>query len=123
MGVPTLAVAGATPAGRYGAAIMGQMGLDAFVAKDLQDFVRKGVYWATHLEELAELRAGMRQRFGQSAAGQPDLIAEALANALRTMWQRWCKGLPAESFMASVGSDYADGALAVGRSVRYCCRN
>lgn len=100
MGVPTLAVAGNTPAGRYGAAIMGQMGLDNFVANDLPDFVRKGVYWANHLEELAELRAGMRQRFSQSPAGQPDLIAKAFTSALRTMWQRWCQGLPPESFTA-----------------------
>jgi predicted O-linked N-acetylglucosamine transferase (SPINDLY family) len=105
MGVPTLAVAGGTPAGRYGAAIMGQMGLSTFVANDLQDFVRKGVYWATHLEELAELRAGMRQRFAQSAVGQPDLIAQALVSALRSMWQRWCEGLPAQPFTVSAASD------------------
>lgn len=116
MGVPTLAVAGGTPAGRYGAAIMGQMGLDTFVATDLEDFVRKGVYWANHLEELSELRAGMRQRFAQSAAGQPDLVAQALINALRTMWQRWCQGLPAVSFTAAVTSDKtADWSAATSR--------
>jgi predicted O-linked N-acetylglucosamine transferase (SPINDLY family) len=102
MGVPTLTLAGSTPAGRYGAAIMGHMGLQAFVASDVQDFVGKGVYWASHLAELAELRAGMRARFAQSPAGQPALIASALANALRTMWQRWCKGLPAKHFVAAV---------------------
>ncbi len=101
MGVPTLALAGSTPAGRYGAAIMGQMGLAAFVAHDLQDFVSKGVYWSKHVFDLAALRSTMRTRFGQSAVGQPDLIAAALANALRVMWQRWCSGLPAESFVAS----------------------
>lgn len=116
MGVPTLAVAGGTPAGRYGAAIMGQMGLESFVANDLQDFVRKGVYWATHLEELAELRAGMRQRFAQSAAGQPGLIAQALANALRTMWLRWCQGLPAEPFTASTACDKTAGLPATAHS-------
>lgn len=115
MGVPTLAVAGNTPAGRYGAAIMGQMGLDTFVAADLEDFVRKCVYWANHLEELAELRAGMRQRFSQSAAGQPDLIAQALVNALRSMWQRWCQGLPAESFTASATGDPIAGTSAMAR--------
>lgn len=111
MGVPTLALAGSTPAGRYGAAIMGQLGLNAFVANDQQDFVRKGVYWADHLAELADLRAGMRVRFGQSAVGQPDLIAAALTNALRTMWQRWCSGLPAESFVASTPADSQTGAI------------
>lgn len=104
MGVPTLALAGHTPAGHYGAAIMGHMGLQAFVANDVQDFVAKGVYWASHLEELAALRAGMRMRFSQSPAGQPVQIANALASALRTMWQRWCSGLQAESFVAASDS-------------------
>ena len=111
MGVPTLTVAGSTPAARYGAAIMGQMGLAAFVAHDREDLVRKGVYWANHLAELADLRSGMRVRFGQSAVGQPGLIAAALANALRTMWQRWCDGLPAESFVASTAPDSQAGAV------------
>ena len=101
MGVPTLTLAGHTPAGHYGAAIMGQMGLHAFVANDVQDFVAKGVYWASHLQELAALRAGMRMRFSQSPAGQPEQIASALAGALRTMWQRWCSGLQAKSFVAA----------------------
>jgi len=111
MGVPTLTVVGRTPAARYGAAIMGQMGLSTFVAQDKQDFVAKGSYWAEHQSELADLRSGMRARFGQSTAGQADLIAGALANALRTMWQRWCKGLPAESFVASAvsGTDRRSG--------------
>lgn len=104
MGVPTLTLAGNTPAGHYGAAIMGHMGLQAFVADDVQDFVNKGVHWAGHLEELAALRAGMRMRFSQSPAGQPAQIANALANALRTMWQRWCSGLQVESFVAASDS-------------------
>jgi predicted O-linked N-acetylglucosamine transferase (SPINDLY family) len=116
MGVPTLALAGSTPAGRYGAAIMGQLGLNAFVANDQLDFVRKGVYWASHLDELADLRSGMRRRFGQSAAGQADLIASALANALRTMWQRWCKGLPAESFVAPAVVDNHAGMRPLSHS-------
>lgn len=111
MGVPTLTLAGSTPAGRYGAAIMGQMGLVDFVADNQQDFVRKGVYWTNHLAELADLRSGMRVRFGQSAVGQPDLIAAALTNALRTMWQRWCSGLPAESFVASASADSQTGVI------------
>ena len=104
MGVPTLTIAGNTPAGHYGAAIMGHMGLQGFVAEAVEDFVSKGVYWASHLTELAALRAGMRMRFSQSPAGQPKLIADALAGALRTMWQRWCSGLAAESFDARIES-------------------
>jgi protein O-GlcNAc transferase len=72
--------------------------LEAFVAHDKTEFVEKGLYWADHLTELAKIRDELRERFGQSAMGQPDIIAAALERALRTMWQRWCAGLPAESF-------------------------
>jgi predicted O-linked N-acetylglucosamine transferase (SPINDLY family) len=98
MGVPTLTVAGPTPAARQGAAILGQLGLDEFIAADTADLVAKGRYWAAHLEELAAVRAGLRGRWQQSPARQPELIAAALERALRHMWARWCLGLAAESF-------------------------
>jgi len=66
------------------------------------DFVQKGLNWAGDLATLASLRAGLRERFRQSALGQPGLIAASLERALRTMWQRWCAGLPAESFEVSL---------------------
>ncbi|MCX5864198.1 MAG: tetratricopeptide repeat protein [Deltaproteobacteria bacterium] len=101
MGVPTLTLAGATMPGRVGAAVLSQVGLEGFIAHDQSDFVQKGVQWANDLATLAEVRAGLRARFTQSALGQPALIAAALERALRIMWQRWCAGLPAESFEVS----------------------
>ena len=98
MGVPTLTLAGRTPASRAGAAVLGRVGLEGFAADDAEDFVRKGVGWANNLPALAEIRAGMRDRFAASAVGKPAVIAEAFERALRIMWQRWCAGLPAESF-------------------------
>lgn len=98
MGVPTLTLAGATPAGRSGASILAHVGLESFVAHDARDFVEKGMSWAERRDELAAIRGGLRERFLQSARGQPALVAEGVARALRTMWQRWCAGLPAESF-------------------------
>lgn len=98
MGVPTLTVTGSTPAGRSGASILTHVGLDVFVAKDAADFVRKGKFWASNLCELAELRSGLRTRCEQSNSRNPSLIAASFERALRIMWQRWCSGLPAESF-------------------------
>ncbi len=94
MGVPTLTIAGSTPPGMTGAAILGNVGLESFVARDTEDFVRKGLYWAKELESLANIRSSLRQRFDQSALGQPVLIAEGLERAFRIMWQRWCQDLP-----------------------------
>jgi predicted O-linked N-acetylglucosamine transferase (SPINDLY family) len=98
MGVPTLTIAGLTPGSRQGAAILGQLGLDQFVASDGADLAAKGRHWAEHLRELAALRAGLRDRWQRSPARQPELIAAALERGLRRMWARWCAGLAPESW-------------------------
>jgi len=105
MGVPTLTIAGLTPAGRQGAAMLGRVGLEGFVAEDAADFQRKGLYWANDLAALAGVRAGLRERFKQSPISRPDIIASGLERALRTMWQRWCAGLPPESFTVDMCVD------------------
>jgi predicted O-linked N-acetylglucosamine transferase (SPINDLY family) len=98
MGIPTLTVAGPTPAARSGAAFLGDADLFEFVATDAADFVAKGLYWATHLEELAAIRAGLRGRLQNSPVPHAELIGAAFVYALRRMWRRWCAALPAESF-------------------------
>ena len=98
MGVPTLTLAGSTLPGRLGAGMLGQVGLNSFVAEDKSDFVEKGVSWANSLITLSSLRLELRERFKQSAIGQPTIIALSLERALRIMWRRWCMDLPAESF-------------------------
>jgi protein O-GlcNAc transferase len=98
MGVPTLTLAGATPASRLSAANLGHLALDEFVALSSDDFVAKGLYWANRLPALAELRAGLRARWQRAPARQPAFVARGIELALRRMWHRWCAGLPAESF-------------------------
>jgi len=98
MGVPTLTLVGKTSFGRDGTGLLSGVGLEAFVAHDAGDFVRKGVAWAQQCEALAAIRSQLRERFAQSPIGQPALVAAGLERALRTMWQRWCAGLPPEHF-------------------------
>jgi len=98
MGVPTLTLAGLTPASRSGASILGHAGLETFVAQDADEFVALGVAWHGRLDELADLRAGLRERFLQSPRGQPALVAAGVACAFRAMWRRWCAGQPAAAF-------------------------
>ena len=102
MGVPTLTLAGPTPPGRQGAAVMGRVGLEAFVASDAEDFQARGLKWARDIEGLAQVRAGLRERCAQSVTRRPDLIAAALESALRTMWRRWCAGEPPKTFVAEI---------------------
>ena len=109
MGVPTLTLAGRTPASRTGASVLGHVGLDAFVAHDAKDFVQRGLSLTEDVAELHNIRAGLRERLAKSAIGQPALIAAGLNQALRIMWERWCRGAPAEYIDApeSVTADWS----------------
>jgi protein O-GlcNAc transferase len=98
MGVPTLTLAGRTPAGRQGATMLAHAGLEEFIAQDAAGFVRQGAAWAGRLEELARLRARLRERVAGSGLGQPGAMATGVAAALRLMWQRWCAGEAPRSF-------------------------
>lgn len=98
MGVPTLTLAGVGAPGRVGVAILSQFGLQDFVARDADDFVARGVYWSKNLAALNTLRSGLREHLSQSPSRKPEIIAAGLERALRTMWRRWCAGMPAESF-------------------------
>ena len=102
MGVPTLTLPGRTVPGRSGATAMSHAGLAQFVAADADDFVRRGMAIAGDLPALAALRAGMREHCQRSPMFRPDEIARGVADALRTMWRRWCEGLPAETFAVAM---------------------
>ncbi|MDR5830031.1 tetratricopeptide repeat protein [Caballeronia sp. LP006] len=98
MGVPTLTLPGELIASRGSTSVLSNTGLGDFVARDRADFVAKGIEWAGRVEELAQIRAGMRERCLQSPGFQPDTVARALSASMRQMWQRWCAGKAAATF-------------------------
>ncbi|MGD9950687.1 MAG: tetratricopeptide repeat protein [Desulfobulbus sp.] len=100
MGVPVLTMPRSTAPGRVGAWALNHTGLESFVVSNKGDFVSKGIRLAENLAELARIRRELRDRLRQSSLCQPSLVAHSLEQALRIMWQRWCAGLPAESFEA-----------------------
>ncbi|MCC6197772.1 MAG: tetratricopeptide repeat protein [Burkholderiales bacterium] len=108
MGVPTLTVAGPTPASRQSAAMLGHAGLADFVATGVEDFAAKAVRWAGDPARLARLRAGLRARIEQSTLRQPEVIAAGIERAFRMMWQRWCAGLPPETLNVSGAHEAED---------------
>lgn len=110
MGVPTLNLAGPTPAARAGSAILGQMGLHDFIASTPAEFVEIGAGWSRNLARLSQLRATLRDRWRCSPGRQTEVIARAVDEALRHMWKRWCAGLPPESFMTTAAAAEAAGA-------------
>jgi predicted O-linked N-acetylglucosamine transferase (SPINDLY family) len=98
MGVPTLTLAGQTPASRQCAANLSHLGLTGFTAANPDDFVEKGLLWSTETRQLAEVRQGLRERWLKAPLRRPEVIAAGLDAALRHMWRRWCANLPVQSF-------------------------
>ena len=109
MGVPTLTLAGTTPASRLSAANLGHLGLEEFIADSADEFAAKGLRWARDLPALATLRAELRARWQRAPARQAGFVAAGMELALRRMWRQWCAGLPPESFEISVPRT-ADGS-------------
>lgn len=105
MGVPTLTIRGQTLASSAGAVWMSSVGLEQFIAADIDDFVAKAIDITNDLPSLAALRGGMRKRCQQSAAFQPERVAHGLSDALRLAWRRWCDGAAPVSFSVPERAD------------------
>jgi predicted O-linked N-acetylglucosamine transferase (SPINDLY family) len=63
MGVPCVTLKGPTSASRGGFTLLDRVGLGAFAAADAEEYVRIAAYWAEHPQELAQIRAALRDRF------------------------------------------------------------
>ena len=88
MGVPVLTLAGASALGRQGASILAQLGLDDWVAVDVDDYVDRALRLGRGRAALAELRAGLRGRLLASPLCDAAGFAQALESALRERWRR-----------------------------------
>lgn len=98
MGVPVVTMRGPGFAHCQGAAVMEGLRLPAWIADDADDFVRIAAAQTADLNELAVLRANLRERWRESPCFDPGSVAAGVSAALRQMWRRWCSGLPPVQF-------------------------
>ncbi|MBK9347216.1 MAG: hypothetical protein IPN06_12775 [Burkholderiales bacterium] len=71
MGVPTLTLSGKTPVSRTGCSILGHVGIHSFQANSPQEFINISLAWADQLDELARVRASLRERFAPPQDSPP----------------------------------------------------
>jgi predicted O-linked N-acetylglucosamine transferase (SPINDLY family) len=109
-GVPVLTLPGATSASRSSASILAVAGLSEFVATNAQAYAAIARTMATQLPRLAELRAGLRDRIGNSALTDAPRFVRHLESALRSMWHAWCAATPAP-FTRATAAASAGAAL------------
>ena len=89
MGVPVVTLPHAMIAGRETAAMLANLGLDELVAADEAQYVEIAVGLARNLARLAELRAGLRERFRASPLADAARFTRDLEAAYRGMWEKW----------------------------------
>lgn len=88
MGVPVLSLPGEGMWARQGAMILGALGLEDWLATDVDDYVAKAVDATRSMAELRKLRRGLRKRVGDAAFAKPEVFAEAFCTAVEGLHQR-----------------------------------
>ena len=90
MGVPVITLRGHRFVGHQGETILHNVGLPEWIAADADDYVAKAVAFAGNVQDLAALRAGLRERLLASPLCDARRFARNFEAALRGMWQKWC---------------------------------
>ncbi len=93
-GVPSIVLAGSSHRARVGVSILNQLGLNDFIAKDLDDYVSLAVSKASDLAALEALRATMRERMLNSPLMQTERFAKDFSEAVELMYGRYLSSQP-----------------------------
>ncbi len=87
MGVPTLTLAGDTLIARQGASMLHAAGLENWVVNSAEQYVQHALHLAKDTQQLAKLRAHLRQQVQKSALMDGRRFAQQMEIALRNMWE------------------------------------
>jgi predicted O-linked N-acetylglucosamine transferase (SPINDLY family) len=90
MGVPVITLAGVAPIGRIGVSLLGQLGLESFVAHDEDEYVAIAQRCAADTDALAGVRAGLRARMSASTLMDETGFMRDLESEYRRIWREWC---------------------------------
>lgn len=83
MGVPVVTFPGQTFAGRHSLSHLTNAGCEQFVAPDAAGYVDLAVAWASRLEELSAIRAGLREQVRRSPLCDAPKFARDWLNLIR----------------------------------------
>jgi protein O-GlcNAc transferase len=92
LGVPVVSLAGRPPVGRFGASILGSVGLESWVTDDVDSYVARAATAASNLASLSALRASLRDRFRASPLGcDAKGLAREIEGVYRRLWLEYCR--------------------------------
>lgn len=90
MGVPVLAVAGASYVSRQGVSVLNHVGIPEFAAESPEQLIELAKIWAANREMLADIRAGLRSQVAKTI-GDGKAYVGRLESALRGAWKERIK--------------------------------
>ncbi len=88
MGVPVLTMTGETFAARMGLTLLSHLGIPEWIAKSPSEYVELAVRRAHALDQLAELRRGLRTRLGSSVLCDAASFTRGLESAYLDLHQK-----------------------------------
>jgi predicted O-linked N-acetylglucosamine transferase (SPINDLY family) len=97
MGLPVITCPGLTISSRLASASLSALGLDRFIARDYEQYVRLAIGTASDLHGLARLRGELRDRLVRLPVGNAVLYTRAVESAYRTIWRQWCRKVGSEA--------------------------
>ncbi len=87
MGVPVISLRGRLFSGRHGVSHLSNVGLADWIADDEDRYVALAVDWAGRIEELAEVRMGLRARMGDAPICDAAKFTRDLENVFHGIWE------------------------------------
>jgi predicted O-linked N-acetylglucosamine transferase (SPINDLY family) len=91
MAVPTVSLIGETTlVSRVGLSLLSRVGLEIFTARTGDEYVQKAIAFASQLDDLQKIRAGLRQIMLKSDLCHPKKFTTSVEIAYRKMWRTWC---------------------------------
>jgi predicted O-linked N-acetylglucosamine transferase (SPINDLY family) len=89
MGVPVLTLAGKTLIGRQGLGLLMNAGMADWVAHSPEEYIEIAANWAQRTEELAALRAKLRQQVLDSPLFGAETFAQHFVDAMEQIWAKY----------------------------------
>lgn len=105
MGVPVVTMSGGCHAHNVGKSLMTVVGLDEFVSRDVDEYVRVASSIAKDSHKISSVRSGLREKLLRSPLCDARGFTRSLESVYRELWQRWCDEQAREE---NLESDFED---------------
>ena len=88
MGVPVITLLGKQHASRVGASILTNVGLENFIANDIEGYIEMATTFANKIDLLKKMRKGLRKKMLKSSLCNGSIFAKEIEKAYKAIWAK-----------------------------------